>query len=139
MRCGGLILLFAAGLMAQAARADASIVGYWYEDTKQSNVRTISILHLGPDGRFDAQFRLCTKDGARDTRKYGRWTYEKGMLSLHGEVQDGVIVAFEELYRTIKIDEHIWDYHGIVGGPPTDFHDVRVTPDSKMPSCDLTS
>jgi hypothetical protein len=137
-RALGLFAL-AALLSAQAAHADNLVLGSWYEDMKQRGYRTISIMRLHGDGTFSAEFRTCLPQGALDEIYKGHWSYANGQLVWRKESYNGAPMHLDEVYQTLSIDKRIWDYRLIKGGPPISFHDVRVTADSKMPGCDITS
>lgn len=127
-------------LSASAVFAKDVIVGDWYEDMKQRGMRTISIAHFHADGTFLVEFRKCFPGGVLDTTEAGHWTYTDGKMHLRKEMYNGVPgILFEETYQTTSNNGRIWDYRLISTLVPVSFHDVRVTADSKMPGCDMTS
>jgi hypothetical protein len=107
---------------------------------KQRGIRTISIARFRGNGTFIVEFRRCLPEGVVDSTEAGHWTYADGKMHLKKEVYNGVPGAvFNETYETTSNSGRIWDYRLVSGGMPMSFHDVRVTTDSKMPGCDITS
>ncbi|HWA31197.1 MAG TPA: hypothetical protein VG867_08860 [Rhizomicrobium sp.] len=143
MRIAGFALL--ALLIPQAALAvQQSIVGDWYEEAEYGGYRTISIGHFRADGTFTVEFRRCLRPGEMDDTDTGSWTYANGDLRMTTQTRDGFWVFDIEDYQTVSNDGRSWIYKSVSGSAVERygrivFHDIRVTPDSKVPSCDLTS
>ena len=138
-------VFLAAFLLSSAAHAaETSIVGDWYEDETYDGRRNQAIAHFRPDGSFTVQFRECWKSGALDRVDTGHYTYSGGLLHMTTETHDAFWVYVLDDYKTLSNDGQKWIYKSVAGtgfqqyGSIT-FHDIRVTPDSKMPAYDLTS
>ena len=137
-------VIVAALLIPHAALATQSLVGDWYEEAEYGGYRTISIGHFRSDGTFTVEFRKCLRPGQIDNTDTGTWTYTDGNLRMTTQTRDGFWVFDIEDYRTISNDGRSWIYKSVSGpgfehyGQVT-FHDIRVTQDSKVPSCDLNS
>jgi len=131
-------------LASLAHAAQSSIVGDWYEEAVYGGSRTISVLHIKADGSFSAVYRTCLKHGELDNTDSGRWTEQNGKIRMMTDMANGVMSFAIDDYETKSNDGHIWVYQGVAGegfakyGPVT-FRDVRVTADSKVPSCDVVS
>ncbi len=141
----GRFVFFAVLLLSGAAHAaESSIVGDWYEDETYDGHRNQALAHFHADGSFTVQFRECYKTGALDRVDTGHYAYSGGMLRMTTETHDGFWVYVIDDYKTLSNDGRKWIYKSVAGlgfqqyGSIT-FHDIRVTPDSKMPACDLTS
>ena len=139
------LLFLAAFLMSGAARAAGnSIVGNWYEEATYGGYRTISIAHFHGDGTFTVEFRRCLHPGELDSTDTGTFTYAGGTLRMITQTRNGFWTFDIEDYRTSSNDGQVWVYKS-VSGPGVEqyghlvFRDVRVTPASKVPSCDLNS
>jgi hypothetical protein len=135
-----------AGLLASqgAQAAEASIVGDWFEEAVYGGYRTISISHFRADGTFTVEFRKCLVPGELDNTDTGHWTYANGQLRMITEARDGFWTLDIEDYQTQSNDGTVWVYKS-TAGPAVQtyghivFKDVRVTPSSKVPTCDLSS
>ena len=144
MRLGYAVLFASAVALSTGHAAEQSIVGDWYEDENYGGQRTIAVGHFKEDGSFSVEFRTCLKQGSLDHTDTGHWTYANGRLRMTTEANNGFWTYEIEDYQTLSNDGHVWIYKSMAGpafqqyGTVT-FHDVRVTPDSKAPSCDLTS
>lgn len=139
------LLFLAAFMMSGAAQAaEKSIVGDWYEEATYGGYRTISIAHFRADGTFTVEFRKCLRPGELDNTDTGTWTYGGGALRMITQTRDGFWTFDIEDYRTSSNDGQVWVYKS-VSGPAVEkygqivFKDVRVTPTSKVPTCDLNS
>lgn len=139
------VVVLAALLLSGAAHAaEKSIVGDWYEEATYGGYRTISIAHFRADGTFVAEFRKCLRPGELDNTDTGHYTYENGHLRMITEARDGFWTMDIEEYRTVSNDGRTWIYDSTAGSAVQKyghihFTDVRVTPSSKVPSCDLNS
>ena len=139
------VLVIVALLIPNVAFAvQQSIVGNWYEEATYGGYRTISIGHFRPDGTFTVEFRKCLRPGEMDDVDTGTWTYGNGNLRMITQVRDGFWVLDIEDYQTISNDGRTWIYKSTSGSAVDryghiTFHDIRVTPDSKVPGCDLSS
>lgn len=138
-------VFLAALLVSGAAQAaQKSIVGDWYEEATYGGYRTISIAHFRADGTFIVEFRKCLQPGELDSTDTGTWTYSGDALRMITQTRDGFWTFDIEDYQTSSNDGRIWVYKS-VSGPAIEkygrivFKDVRVTPASKVPSCDLNS
>lgn len=139
-------LILAAGLLAShaAQAAEQSIIGDWYEEAVYGGYRTISISHFRADGTFTVEFRKCLQPGELDNTDTGHFTYANGKLRMITEARDGIWTLDIEDYETASNDGRAWTYKS-VSGPAVEryghivFKDIRVTPSSKVPSCDLSS
>ncbi len=140
--CFALIASLVTAHVAQAA--EASIVGDWYEEAVYGGYRTISISHFRADGTFTVEFRKCLVPGELDNTDTGHFTYANGKLRMITEARDGIWTMDIEDYETSSNDGRAWVYKS-VSGPAVEnyghivFKDIRVTPSSKVPSCDLSS
>lgn len=135
-----------AGLLIShmAHAADASIVGDWYEEAVYGGYRTISISHFRADGTFTVEFRKCLVPGELDNTDTGHFTYANGKLRMITEARDGFWTLDIEDYETSSNDGQTWIYKSMSGPAVAHyghivFKDIRVTPSSKVPSCDLSS
>jgi hypothetical protein len=131
-------------LPAAAQATEMSVVGDWYEDTVYGGERTIAVGHFKSDGSFSVDFRRCLKQGELQHTDTGHWVYANGKLRMTTEASNGFWIFDIEDYETISNDGRIWVYKSVAGPGfrqygPVQFRDIRVTPDSKAPSCDLTS
>ncbi|HEY8947505.1 MAG TPA: hypothetical protein VIM56_01330 [Rhizomicrobium sp.] len=127
-----------------AHAAEKSIVGDWYEEATYGGYRTISIAHFHADGTFVAEFRKCLQPGELDNTDTGHYTYVNGHLRMITETRDGFWTLDIEDYQTTANDGLTWTYDSTSGSAVDryghlHFRDVRVTPTSKVPSCDLNS
>jgi hypothetical protein len=140
----GIAFLAALLLSVTAHALQQPIVGDWYEEAVYGGYRTISIAHFRADGTFVAEFRKCLQPGEFDNTDTGHYNYENGKLRMITEARDGIWTLDIEDYQTISNDGRIWIYKS-TAGPAVEkyghllFKDVRVTPSSKVPSCDLSS
>ena len=139
------VVFLAALLLSGAAHAaEKPILGDWYEEATYGGYRTISIAHFRADGTFTAEFRKCLQPGELDNTDTGHYTYADGHLRMITEARDGFWTLDIEDYQTASNDGRIWVYDS-TSGPAVEhyghihFKDVRVTPTSKVPSCDLNS
>ena len=128
-------------LVAAAAPAEKSIVGVWYEDLTYGGARVISVWNIKSDGTFTSLYRRCLQKGESDSADFGEWTYANGRLRTKS-LASGWPVLNE--YQTQSNDGHIWVYRGVAGDGfqkygAVQFRDIRVGPDSKLPTCDLSS
>ena len=139
-----LLSVLCACVFSTAHAAEPSIVGDWAEDENYGGKRTIALGHFHADGTFSVDFRTCLKQGSLDRTDTGHWFYANGKLRMTTETQGGFWTYDIEDYQTLSNNGRLWIYKSVSGeafqqyGQIT-FHDVRVTPDSKAPSCDLTS
>jgi len=138
-------LVLAALLMSGAVHAaEKSIVGDWYEEAVYGGYRTISIAHFRADGTFTVDFRRCLQPGELDSTDTGTWTYAGGTLRMITETRNGFWTFDMEDYQTSSNDSLVWIYKSTSGSAVEKyghlvFKDVRVTPASKVPRCDLNS
>ena len=141
---GPLLCLIGILFASIAHAATPSIVGDWFEDETYGGQRTIAVGHFKPDGSFSVDFRECLKKGFLDHTETGTWTYSGGTLRMTTQTNHGFWVYDIEDYQTLSNDGHLWVYKSTAGtefhqyGQIT-FHDVRVEPGSKPPTCDLLS
>jgi hypothetical protein len=127
-----------------AQAAEASIVGDWYEEAVYGGYRTISISHFRNDGTFTVEFRKCLVPGELDNTDTGHFAYANGKLRMITEARDGIWTMDIEDYETSSNDGQAWVYKSVSGPAVANyghivFKDIRVTPSSKVPSCDLSS
>lgn len=138
-------LFLAAFLVSSAAQAaEKSIVGDWYEEATYGGYRTISIAHFRADGTFTVEFRKCLQPGELDSTDAGTWTYTGGALRMITQTRDGFWTFDIEDYQTSSNNSQVWVYKSTSGAAIEKygqivFKDVRVTPTSKVPTCDLNS
>ncbi|HEY2034086.1 MAG TPA: hypothetical protein VGH02_10415 [Rhizomicrobium sp.] len=138
------VFLAALLLSGPAQAAEKPIVGDWYEEATYGGYRTISIGHFHADGTFTVEFRKCLQPGELDNTDTGHYTYENGHLRMITEARDGFWTLDIEGYQTSSNDGQMWIYKSTSGDAvakygPILFKDVRVTPTSKVPTCDLNS
>jgi hypothetical protein len=129
-------------LLPAAQAAQDSIVGVWYEDVTYGGSRVISVWDIKPDGTFTSVYRRCLPEGESSTSSTGTWTSVNGRTRTVTQ-GNGAWPVIDE-YQTESNDGHIWVYRGAAGNGfekygPVRFRDIRVGPDSKLPTCDLTS
>jgi hypothetical protein len=120
-------------------------VGYWYAEDQYPNGRVFALEHLEADGSFRTEFRECfSLGGSKDHTEAGHWKLSRDRLSIVTEAVGEKTVHLSGDYETISMNASTWDLHTVGGdalrvfGPAT-FRKVRVTADSKLPSCELTS
>lgn len=104
----------------------------------------MALAHFRADGSFTVEFRECVKPQTTDHVDTGHYTYDGSRLRMTTETQNGFWTMNIDDYLTSKNDGHMWVYKSVAGPGFRDFgqvtfHDVRVTPTSKMPECDLSS
>jgi hypothetical protein len=138
-----LTLAFLLQFMPAALGADASIVGDWYEEVTYGGSRVISILRIRPDGSYTGVYRRCAQEGPVDTVSEGRWTYHSRRLRMTVQSRSGGPDVWDE-YETESNDGRVWIYRGVAGNGfsqygAVKFRDVRITPESKLPTCDTIS
>jgi hypothetical protein len=140
MRAAYAVLLAGLFSLSAARAAQPSIVGDWFEDAFYGGSRVIALLHIKADGTFQGEYRTCLPHGVEDSTDAGQWSYADGGTRWITKSLDGVV----DEYRIESNDGRLWIYTGAAGAGfvrygAVRFKDVRVTADSKMPNCDLTS
>lgn len=144
MRARAAFLLASALAVSSAHAATPSIVGDWLEDETYGGGRTIALGHFKADGSFFVDFRECVTPKPIDHTETGTWTYAGGKLEMTTTLDNSFLSYDVEDYQTVSNNGRLWIYKSTAGprferyGPVT-FHDERVDPGSKPPSCDLTS
>jgi hypothetical protein len=134
--------LLIALLLPAAGAAEQSVVGRWYEEARHSGTRVLSIADIKADGTYTVEFRDCTANGPVDYVVAGHWTYANGVFRITKE-RNGMVYAVDE-YRTESNDGSVWEYRIVSGWGfnrygPVKFRDVKVTAESKLPTCDTLS
>jgi len=148
--CVALFLSITAANAAQPAKTDnpdktdKAPIGYWYEEAHYGGQRVLELLHIKPDGTFSSHHRICIPHHPEEDDNSGYWSYESGKMRLTTTRIDGLPTYSADNYLTESYDGQIWAYRAIGGDAykiygPVRFRDVRVTADSKLPACDLTS
>ncbi len=132
------------GCALASVTSDAA-VGHWYSEDHYPHGRIFVIEYLEADGSFRTEFRECfSMGGSRDHTESGHWTLSSDRLSMVTEAIADKPVHLSGEYATISMNASTWDLHTVGGdalrvfGPAT-FRKVRVTADSKLPGCELTS
>jgi hypothetical protein len=130
--------------VAQAAPANPSPVGDWYSEGKQNGERILSLTHYKTDGTFVTEFRECLPNWTGVHTKSGHWSLAGNRLLTTTELAKGRSVSFTGEFEIVSNDGHIWLSHTVGGDALRIFGDngirvVRVTPGSRLPSCDQVS
>jgi hypothetical protein len=131
-------LLFAPTALA----AEASIVGDWYEEAIYGGSRVISILRIKADGTYTGAYRRCAAEGPVDSVSEGRWTVQGKRVRMTVRSRFG-LETWDE-YETVSNDGRVWVYRAVAGngfntfGAVT-FRDVKITAESRLPTCDTLS
>ena len=122
-----------------------TIVGHWFSESTYKYGRILAIEHLNPDGSFSTEFRECfDAGGSKDHVESGHWTVSGGRLKQVTEAVAAGRVHLTAEYDTKSIDTYVWNMQTVGGdalqvfGPET-FREVRVSADSKLPGCMMTS
>jgi hypothetical protein len=118
-----------------------SIVGNWFDERTG---KVLSIEHFRRDGSFSIEFRECLTTGARDHVESGHWSFSGSRLKMTTEsVWERPVRLTAEL-ETLSNNGTIW-VRRIVGGDALRVfgagtsQSVRVSDDSGLPGCQLTS
>lgn len=134
-------LAAAAAPGAKVAMPDAtSVVGYWYGESGH----VIQIEHYSPDGTFSIDFRECLPWGTVDHNESGHWRFSGSNFDMTTESIRGRAVYLTSEETTVAYDQATWTRR-VNGGDalrvfgPVTSKAVRVTADSKLPGCDLSS
>ena len=142
MRAHFAAILIALSLVAAAPAAQQSIVGVWYEEAHYGGSRVISVWDIKADGTYHSVYRRCLPQGEQDSVQDGHWTYADGKMRTVSAKPN--LSYYTNVYETVSNDGRVWVYRAISGdgfnefGPVT-FRDIRVTPGSKLPTCDTMS
>jgi len=138
------VTLVSLALLAGAKASEPSIVGDWYEEATYGGGTTLALSHFRGDGTFTVIFRKCLKPAMLESTDTGTWTYVNGRLRMTTQTTNGFWTFDIEDYQTLSNDGKVWVYKSISGSAVQEygtvtFRDIRVTHDSKMTGCDLTS
>jgi hypothetical protein len=141
MRAFAFVIVLLAMPAAQAA--ETSIVGDWYEEATYGGSRVISILRIKADGTYVGAYRRCAAGGPIDSISEGHWTVQGKRVRMTTRSRFGGADVWDD-YETVSNDGRVWIYRAVAGngfntfGAVT-FRDVKVTAESKLPTCDTIS
>jgi hypothetical protein len=134
-----LLILFSMLLWSVTARTDPQpfLVGNWYGEEQPDDPNVMWMAHFWPDGRFQAQFRVCKGKQQFDETDEGSWTYTNKIAEVTSNFVNGVHTHQVERYDTLSYDGHKHVYRH--ERTKFVFHAVRVDADFELPGCNLSS
>jgi hypothetical protein len=140
------------GLAASATNAGPSLspellAGYWYSEFDSDvfpHSHVFSLMHRRPDGSFDAEFLICSPTHTLDQLETGHWRVSGNQLfstleSIQGEPADGTTVYDPVEVGNAALVLRISGGDAYKHGGAKEFREVRVSADSKLPGCSVTS